>query len=140
MERGDFEGINGAREASGEEPWKNPRNMTGGTLKLLDSRLAAARPMKIVLYEVVDAERRFQRHVEGLEWLRAMGLPVNEYQLVASFEELRAAVDAWQTRRDALPYDADGLVIKIDSYPQRRLLGSTGTFPPRPGAHQFPAV
>ena len=139
MDRADFERINAAREASGEEPWKNPRNMTGGTLKLLDSRLAAARPMKIVLYEVVDAERRFQRHVEGLEWLRKMGLPVNEYELLDSFEALRAAVDRWQTKRDALPYDADGLVIKIDSYPQRRLLGSTAKFPRWAVAYKFPA-
>src|SRR5690348_3340211 len=96
MDRADFARINAAREASGEEPWKNPRNMTGGTLKLLDSRLAATRPMKIVLYEVVDAERRFKRHVEGLEWLRKTGLPVNDYELLDSFEALRAAVDRWQ--------------------------------------------
>jgi len=139
MDRADFERLNQAREAAGEEPFKNPRNMTGGTLKLLDSRLAAQRPMKIVLYELTDGDRRFKRHTEGLAWMRELGLPVNEHQVASAFDALAEKVAGWQTRRDQLPYDADGIVIKVDSYAQRGLLGETAKYPRWAVAYKFPA-
>jgi DNA ligase (NAD+) len=140
MDRADFERINREREASGEEPWKNPRNMTGGTLKLLDSRLAAQRPMKVALYELVGGGDRFPLHSKSLDWMREVGLPVHTHELVGgTFEDLQTAVDSWQGRRDKLPYEADGIVIKVDSFAQRNLLGATAKYPRWAVAYKFPA-
>jgi DNA ligase (NAD+) len=140
MEREAFAKLNAAREAAGEEPFKNPRNSTGGTLKLLDSRIVATRPLRAFFYELVDGDRFHESHSAGLDWLRRLGLPVSrDITLCNDWDELAACVAKWQERRDALPYDADGLVIKIDTFTQRRELGATAKFPRWAIAYKFPA-
>jgi DNA ligase (NAD+) len=140
MEREAFARLNAARDAAGEEPFKNPRNSTGGTLKLLDSRIVATRPLRAFFYELVDGDRFHETHSAGLDWLRRLGLPVSRDITVCSdWDELAACVRRWQERRDALPYDADGLVIKIDAFTQRRELGATAKFPRWAIAYKFPA-
>ncbi len=140
MERAAFARMNEAREAEGEEPFKNPRNATGGTLKMLDSKVVSGRPLRAFFYELVDGDRFHQTHGEGLAWLRRLGLPVSkDIRLCADWDELAPAVDRWQARRDKLPYDADGLVIKIDGFAQRRELGTTAKFPRWAIAYKFPA-
>jgi len=142
MERAAFEKINAERVAAGEEPWKNPRNSTGGSLKLLDPREAARRPMKLLTYEVVmgsgDVEAR--THFELLAWMRRLGLPVSsDVARVASLPELLAAVAGWADRRMALPFAIDGVVIKVDEIAQRRELGATSRAPRWAIAYKFPA-
>ncbi|HEY3355152.1 MAG TPA: NAD-dependent DNA ligase LigA [Polyangia bacterium] len=140
LERAALGPLNEARDAAGEEPFKNPRNAAGGSLKLLDPRLCAQRPLKILLYELVDGERVVANHFAALDWLRALGLPVApEATRVVGFPALHAQVAAWADRRDGLPYDADGLVVKVDSFAQRRLLGATAKFPRWAIAYKFPA-
>ena len=140
MTKADFVAINAARDAAGEEPFKNPRNLTAGTIKQLDPREAARRPMRTILYEVVDGERLVRTHGESLALLRALGLPTSEHNTrAAGWDELVAAVESWRHRRDELPYEVDGLVIKVDSFAQRAELGRTSKFPRWAIAYKFPA-
>jgi DNA ligase (NAD+) len=140
MRRADFAKMNEARVAAGEEPFKNPRNATGGTLKLLDPRIVAERPLKAFFYEVVDGDRRHPSHHASLEWLRGLGLPVSkDISAITGKANLLAAVAGWNARRDELPYDVDGLVIKIDDFAQRRELGATAKFPRWAIAYKFPS-
>ncbi|HEX9100830.1 MAG TPA: NAD-dependent DNA ligase LigA, partial [Polyangia bacterium] len=140
QERAAFETLTAARVEAGEEPWKNPRNATAGALKLLDPRESAKRPMKLLTYEVVGAAHG-RTHFELLSWMKALGLPVSsDIVRVTSLEELLAYIAGWQHgKRLELPYATDGLVIKVDSIPQRRLLGATNRAPRWAIAYKFPA-
>ncbi len=137
MTKRDFAAMNAEKEAAGEETWKNPRNAAGGSLKLLDPREAARRPLKVLLYEIVDGERLVPRHWEALALLRELGFPTAPES--ALVEDLPAAVSSWADRRHSLPYEVDGLVIKVDAFAQRRLLGVTAKFPRWAIAFKFPA-
>ncbi len=138
--KADFAAINAARAAAGEEPFKNPRNTAAGSIKQLDPREVARRPMKTILYEIVGGERLAKGHLDALALLHRLGLPVSEHNTQASdWDALRAAVEDWRDRRDALPYEVDGLVIKVDSFDQRAALGVTSKFPRWAIAYKFPA-
>ena len=140
MDKRDFAAINEEREQAGEELWKNARNFTGGSLKLLDPRECARRPLKTLLYELVGGETFRPLHSDSLQWLRALGLPTSpDVALVDDSAALAAAVASWAARKATLAYEVDGLVIKVDSFAQRRLLGFTAKFPRWAIAYKFPA-
>ncbi len=141
MRRDDFGRINDERAAAGEEPFKNPRNLAAGSIKLLDPRQVAARPMHAILYELVDGERFARTHWEVLQLLGELGLPISAHNTrVSSREALHQAVESWsEERRDALPFDVDGLVVKVSSFDQRSELGATSKFPRWAIAYKFPA-
>ena len=145
MARSDFAAMNAERLEAGEEPFKNPRNATGGTLKQLDPRKVAERPLRILVYEVVgelhDAGGRpITTHFGLLEAMRRLGLPVyRDIGQAASVDALLAQVQAWQARRADVPFDIDGLVIKVDSLAQRAALGFTARAPRWAIAYKFPA-
>jgi DNA ligase (NAD+) len=140
MTRAEFEQINAARAAAGEELFKNPRNTAAGSIKQQDPREVARRPMRTILYEVVDGERHAAGHLASLTWLRDLGLPTSAHNALAgSWDELTAQVASWRDRRDALPYEVDGLVIKVDDFAARRALGATSKFPRWAIAYKFPA-
>jgi len=135
-----FTAINAARDEAGEEPYKNPRNLAAGTIKQLDPRETARRPMQAILYEVVDGERWCRGHLESLALLRRLGLRTSEHNARADgWDPLRAAIESWRDRRDDLPYEVDGLVVKVDSFAQRAELGRTSKFPRWAIAYKFPA-
>jgi DNA ligase (NAD+) len=139
MDRAAFEKLNTERVAAGEEPWKNPRNSTGGSLKLLDPREAAKRPMKLLTYEVVG-DGPAKTHFELLDWMKRLGFPVStDIGRVASLAELLAAVEGWAERKLTLPYAVDGVVIKVDRIAERRELGATARAPRWAIAYKFPA-
>jgi DNA ligase (NAD+) len=141
MLRRDFDAVNADRAGAGEDLWKNPRNATGGSLKLLDARECARRPLHVLLYELVGGEQFRERHSEALVWLRAMGLPTSpDVAVVVGTEALAASVVNWADRRHQLPYEADGLVVKVDAFAERRLLGATAKFPRWAIAYKFPAL
>ena len=140
MTKEDFARVNLARAAAGEELFKNARNTTAGSIKLLDPGTVATRPMRITLYEALDGERHGDSHFAVLARIRELGLPTSEHNTEAhNFDELRAQVAEWMSRRAALPYDADGLVIKVNSFEQRHRLGNTAKFPRWAIAYKFPA-
>ena len=143
MDRAAFEKVNAERVRAGEEPWKNPRNSTAGSLKLQDARLAARRPMKLLTYEVVGAQGATmpgKTHFELLDWMKRIGLPVSpDVGRVEALPELLEAVKGWADRRMSLSYAVDGVVIKVDQIAQRRELGATARAPRWAIAYKFPA-
>ncbi len=140
MTKAEFAAINAERAKSGEELFKNPRNTAAGTIKQMDPREVAKRPLRTILYEVVDGERYAKGHVASLEYIQRLGLPVSPHNgMAADWDALLAAVEAWQAKRDELPYEVDGLVIKVDDFAQRTALGTTSKFPRWAIAYKFPA-
>lgn len=144
MERAAFEAVNRERKRRAEagvkksEPFLNPRNATGGILKLKDPAKAAAYPLRIVLYEVVDPSE--VTHHEMLAALSALGLPVSaEAEIAPSLAAVLALCEHWDRRRAALPYEVDGLVIKVDDFAQRERLGFTAKYPRWAIAYKFAA-
>jgi DNA ligase (NAD+) len=140
MAREDFARVNAERLARGEEGFKNARNTAAGSLKLLDPREVAARPMRAILYDVVDGERLAPTHRGVLDAIAALGLPTSPHNAHAEgWDALWDKVNAWATRRLELPYETDGVVIKLDRFSQRRALGTTAKFPRWAIAFKFPA-
>jgi DNA ligase (NAD+) len=140
MTKAEFAEINRQRAEAGEELFKNPRNTAAGSIKQLDPNEVRKRPMHTILYEVVDGERYASGHLASLDFIRRLGLPVSSHNTKAtSWDELHAQVHAWRDRRDELPYELDGLVIKVDDFAQRAALGTTAKFPRWAIAFKFPA-
>jgi DNA ligase (NAD+) len=141
MDRSDFAALNEARAHAGEEPFKNPRNTVAGSIKQLDSRLVAERTMHVTLYEVVGGEHIARSHFEVLSWIRRSGLPTSQHNSEAhTWDDLHAQVAMWAEKRASLPFDTDGLVIKVNSFDQRDALGTTSKFPRWAIAYKFPAT
>jgi DNA ligase (NAD+) len=139
MDRAAFEKINAERIAAGEEPLKNPRNSTAGSLKLMDPRLAARRPMKLLTYEVVGGDGP-RTHFELLAWLRQLGFPVSpDVERVTTLPSLVEWIRQFESRRRELPYATDGVVVKVDRMELRRHLGATARAPRWAIAYKFPA-
>ncbi len=141
MTNSELERINREREARELEPYRNPRNTTAGTLKLLDPKQVAQRKLDVFLYDMVEgAPENIQQHHEILECLKALGLPVNpHYTKCESIDEVIKVCETWREKRHELDYETDGMVIKVDALAQRRELGSTAKAPRWVIAYKFPA-
>ena len=130
MFRNEFESMNRQRTNAGEKAFINPRNATAGTLKMQDPKIVAARPIRIFTYGVFTPEPAFKSHYESLRLLKKLGLPTNEHtRLCKHIDEVIAFWSAWERKRDTLPYDIDGVVVKVDSLRQQELLGSIAKSP-----------
>jgi DNA ligase (NAD+) len=140
MTKSEFEAINAERAKRGEELFKNPRNTAAGSIKQQDPREVAKRPMRTILYEVVDGERYASGHLASLQYINKLGIPTSTHNTSAkSWDKLLAQVHSWADRRDALPYEVDGLVVKVDDFAMRTALGTTAKFPRWAIAYKFPA-
>ena len=140
MTKAEFAAINAERAQLGEELFKNPRNTAAGSIKQQDPREVAKRPMRTILYEVVDGERYASGHLASLELIKRLGIPVSPHNSSASsWDALSAAVHGWADKRDELAYEVDGLVVKVDDFAQRAALGTTAKFPRWAIAYKFPA-
>jgi DNA ligase (NAD+) len=135
VDKADFEAFNRRQQEAGERAYANPRNFAAGSLRQLDASISAGRPLKIWCYQallVEDAAPAPATHAEGLAFLHALGLPVCPDIVQfddADFEQLVAYVAAFGERRHQLPYEVDGLVIKVDSLALQQELGFTGKDP-----------
>lgn len=130
MDKADFEEMNRQRAAAGEKLFINPRNSTAGTLKLQDPRIVATRPIKMFAYYLLAPDAGLTSHYENLKILRRLGFPVNEHtRLCRTIEEVIAFWKEWEPKRDSLPYDIDGVVVKVDSLAQQAKLGSIAKSP-----------
>lgn len=136
--RKDLDTVNRQRESRGEEPFANPRNAAAGSLRLLDARQAAERPLRAYLYEL--AERHYESHSASLDALSALGLPTHgQEERCANVDEVLAFVSAFDKKRRQLPYETDGVVIKVDALAQRDILGTTSRFPRWAIAYKYAA-
>jgi len=141
MTRAELIRINRARTDAGEKPYENCRNLTAGTLKLLDPKQSAERKLRMFAYELGAVEGvKVASHLEALDTLKRFGFQVNPYtHKCRTIDEVIDYVESWNTKRHDLPYDTDGLVIKVDSYAHRERLGYTSKFPRWARAYKFAA-
>lgn len=135
-----FRILNEEREEAGEPTFANPRNAAAGSLRQLDASITAGRRLEIFLYEVIAAEGlSFQSHVEMLRFLQKQGFPVNpDYLYSNDQEEMLSYIALWQVKRHQLPYETDGMVLKLDDRALREELGNTSKFPRWAIAYKFP--
>ncbi|MDR2576946.1 MAG: NAD-dependent DNA ligase LigA, partial [Puniceicoccales bacterium] len=127
--REDFSKINGERELDGFEPFANARNLAAGSLKLLDSKMAAGRSLRFLAYEISAGADGFVSHMEVLETLRTWNFPTNEGRLLCGFANLWDAVENFATLRRNYSFDTDGVVVKVNSRDLRNRLGAQATAP-----------
>jgi DNA ligase (NAD+) len=126
-----FERLNEARIAVGQSAFVNPRNAAAGSIRQLDPRLAASRPLDVWCYAVGYSEGLdLQDHHSALAWLREAGFKVNPgIVTVDGIEQAAAACRGWEERRAELDYDIDGAVVKVDDFAVQRTLGSVSHDP-----------
>jgi len=136
-----FRRYNEQRAEAGEKTFANPRNLTAGSLKLLDAAQVAARPMELCVYHLVEAERLgFASHWQVLTALRQAGLPTNPHnRACASLDGVLDALAALEALRNDLPYQIDGAVVKVDGLGAQRELGTTAKSPRWGMAFKFAA-
>ncbi|MGB3605731.1 NAD-dependent DNA ligase LigA [Psychroserpens sp.] len=138
-----FEGfiaMNEERVEAGDEPYRNPRNTASGSLKLQDSAEVARRPLECLLYNITGNDLGFATQFEGLEHARKMGFKVPEAaKLVKSIDAVLEFVDYWNIHRHDLPYETDGVVIKVNNLQQQEELGYTAKAPRWAMAYKFKA-
>ena len=140
MRRQDFRTMNEERERAGEKLFINPRNSAAGTLKLQDPRIVAGRPLNFVAYYLRAPEAKRSGHYDNLKILRELGFPVSEHTKIC--RDAGAVVEYWRNweqRRDTLPYDIDGVVVKVDSLDQQNRLGMIAKSPRWAIAFKFAA-
>jgi DNA ligase (NAD+) len=141
MNRADLARLNRALIADGKEPYANPRNLAAGSLKLLDPRLCAKRKLRLFTYALGACEGiAVKTHQESLALLRRFGFPVNTH--IKAFDSIDGVIEyctGYAGKRNDLPYDIDGLVIKVDDFEQRRRLGAKSKSPRWVMAYKFAA-
>ncbi|RKH41323.1 NAD-dependent DNA ligase LigA [Corallococcus sicarius] len=136
----DFRKLNEKREEAGESLFANPRNAAAGSLRQLDPKETAARPLSVYLYECGPSEGLppFKTHTDKLEYLKTLGLPVNHYQHAAGADGIRQRYEESLKGRHALPFEVDGMVVKVDDEDLRRRLGQVSKSPRWAVAYKFP--
>jgi len=140
--RRDFEKMNERQRGRGEKEFANPRNAAAGSLRQLDSRITATRPLRFFAYGIGALQERGapDRHSKLLAWLRSLGLPVcADSGVVNGMSGLLGFYSAVAARRAQLPFDIDGVVYKVNSLDQQRSLGYVARAPRFAMAHKFPA-
>ena len=135
-----FNTMNAERIAAGEEPYKNPRNTASGSLKLQDSAEVAKRPLECLLYSIVGENTDLKTQFENLEKARSWGFKVPTIaKLTDSIDGVLEFVNYWDTHRHELPYETDGVVVKVNSLLQQAELGYTAKAPRWAMAYKFKA-
>lgn len=135
-----FEALNARRLADGQAPFMNPRNSAAGSLRQLDSRVTAGRPLRLWAYQIGYAEGyEVRSQAAALDQLRAWGFPVNPLvRHVSSLDDVHAYCDEMASHRDTLPYEIDGVVVKVNAVDLQEELGAVGREPRWAIAFKFP--
>ncbi len=141
INKNEFEKLNKMLEEAGERVYQNPRNTAAGSLRQLDPALAAARPLTLLCYAIVaSSEKLPETQLETLEYLKALGFPVtSQYEYCENLDSVIERIPAWQGKRDAFPFEADGVVIKINDLNLAIELGVVGKDPRGAIALKYPA-
>ncbi|GAA0865860.1 NAD-dependent DNA ligase LigA [Paraclostridium tenue] len=136
-----FEAINKVQEEEGLQLFANPRNLAAGTLRQLDSKLTAKRPLDIFIFNLEYIENtELKTHSESLEYLSKLGFKVSpNYKVFNDMDEIIKHIEHWTTNRASLPFEIDGMVIKVNNLSQREKMGYTAKSPRWAIAYKFPA-
>lgn len=136
-----FKKVNDQQEAQGMQLFANPRNLAAGSLRQLDPKLTAKRPLDIFVFNLEYAKGyEFESHSESLEFLKKQGFAVSpNYMVCKSINEVINNIEYWTENRDKLDFDIDGMVIKVNNLEQREQMGYTAKSPRWAIAYKFPA-
>ena len=142
MSKETLEKINKERISKGEKPLQNPRNAAAGSIRQLDSKVAAQRNLDAFLYHLPNPEDfGIKTHHEALEFMKSLGFKTNpNNRIVKNIDEVMAYIHEKGELRDSLPYDIDGVVIKVDNLKDQKKLGFTARTPRWAIAYKFPAL
>jgi DNA ligase (NAD+) len=138
----EFNQLNQEQAERGERLYANPRNAAAGAVRQLDSRITARRRLAFFAYAIgyVEGGQALASHWEALDYLKRLGFPVSpDVACTRDFDEVLQYIHAWMGRRDNLPYEADGVVIKVDRFSVQQVLGTVGNAPRWAIAYKFPA-
>lgn len=137
----DFENINKYQEEHDLTIYANPRNLAAGSLRQLDSKLAARRPLDMFVFNLENIDDLdIKKHSDSFEYLNSLGFRVGEqYKVCNTVEEILEYIDYWTKNRESLGFEIDGIVIKVNSIAQREELGYTAKSPRWATAYKFPA-
>lgn len=139
MPKKSFEKLNAAQEAAGKPLFANPRNAAAGSLRQLDPKIAAKRGLDILIFNIQLSEGvSFISHSQSLEYLKSLRFKVIPYRLLSSVKDIQQEVAAINDRRENLPCDIDGAVVKVDDLALRERLGTTAKFPRWAAAYKYP--
>ena len=140
MNVADFEKLNQRLLEAGERTYLNPRNTAAGSLRQLDPNLTASRPIRLLIYQIVTAQGPTPHtQWELLQYLKALGFPVSEKaEYCANFDCVIESIERWRTLHNELPFEADGIVIKINDLRLAADLGFVGKDPRGAIAFKFP--
>lgn len=141
MPKKSFNKLNEEREKNGESLFANPRNAAAGSVRQLDSKIAAKRNLSTFIYHLPKPEDfNIKTHDEALKFMSNLGFVVNpNVKLANNIEEVISYVDEWTTKRSELPYEIDGIVIKVNNLKDQQILGFTSRTPKWAIAYKFPA-
>lgn len=142
MPKKSFIKLNEEREKNKEQPFANPRNAAAGSVRQLDSAIAAKRNLSTFIYHLPESDKyNIKYHHEALNFMKKLGFIVNPNIISANtIEEVIDYIKEWTTKRDKLPYEIDGIVIKVDNLNEQKKLGYTARTPKWAIAYKFPAV
>jgi DNA ligase (NAD+) len=130
MYRDEFNAMNEEREAAGEKTFINPRNSVAGTVKLQDPRIVASRPLRFFAYYLRPKQGALDSHFENLRLLRKLGFQTDEgARRYDDVDEVISHWKSWEEKRDTVPFDIDGVVVKVDSLDQQERLGAIAKSP-----------
>ncbi len=141
MEKEAFVRLNQYREESGLQPFANPRNSTAGSLKMQDPREVARRPIRMFAFELLlNSEDESRTQASKMKLLKEFGLPVcNHFEVCDSIDDVLEVVDKWDDLRHELPYETDGIVVKVNEEKYRGRLGTTSKSPRWAISYKFEA-
>lgn len=136
----DFAELNKKREASGKPVFANPRNLAAGSIRQLDPKLAAARPLRFRAYDIIRDDMDIASHEQAYTFIRSLGLAANmQAKVVDSIDGIIAFADEWEEKRHELPFNTDGLVIKLNNRALYAELGFVGKAPRGAIAYKYAA-
>ncbi len=139
MPKDSFEALNKQRESDGETLFANPRNAAAGSLRQLDSSVAAKRKLDIFIFNIQACDTEFKTHAQGLEFLKKLGFTViYDFSVMSSYSEIADKIKDIGENRASLPFDIDGVVIKVNDIAEREEYGDTGSVPKWAVAYKFP--
>lgn len=142
LSKAEFARLNAQRAEAGEQLYMNPRNTAAGSLRQLDASITASRRLDLFAYQLgwSEGDRPATTHAEAIAWLGVLGFPTNPLaRRLESIEEVATFCEGWAEKRDALDYEIDGVVVKVDDFGLQRALGVVGREPRWAVAWKFPA-